>query len=87
MKVTPTGIRILLEGQRYLCALTGRELTPENCALDHRIPFASGGKHEIENVQLVVDVANRAKGTMSQEEFIELCRDVVKLHGEKDARG
>lgn len=70
----------LLDRQDRKCALTGRPLTPESCSLDHRIPISRGGDHDITNCQLVVPEANAAKGTMSQEDFLALCRDVARAH-------
>ena len=81
-RVTIKDMRNMLEKQNYRCALTGRKLTPENCAMDHIVPLAHGGAHSIENAQLVVSDANNAKGILTMEEFIELCRDVVR-HAEK----
>ena len=63
------------------CALTGRVLTPETVSLDHIVPLSRGGGSTLDNIQFVTREANQAKSTMSQEEFIELCRDVVKTHG------
>ena len=67
----------LIESQDYRCALTGRELTPETATLDHKHPQAEGGDHERENVWWIHEDVNRAKGTMSTEDFIRLCRDVA----------
>lgn len=70
----------LIERQGYRCALSGRELTPEAASIDHRIPISRGGAHDLGNVQIVHHQVNSAKGTMTAEEFIALCRDVVKHH-------
>jgi len=71
-------LRALLERQGKRCALTGRELTPRNCVPDHITPVAGGGTGSIDNIQIVLSVVNRAKQTMSNEEFIAMCRDVVR---------
>ena len=73
-----THVLKLIKTASYRCALTGRKLTPETAALDHCIPVSRGGKHEIANAQLLHRDVNRAKGTLTNEEFIDLCRDVVK---------
>lgn len=70
----------MLEDQDYRCALTGWELTPENCQGDHIVPLIRGGGYGMDNVQLVVDVVNTAKHTMTNEEFIEMCNAVARLH-------
>lgn len=76
----------LLEKQDYRCALTGRELTPDDIAVDHIIPISCGGDFSIKNSQLVSKSVNRAKHTMSQEEFITLCRSVSETQRSKQTR-
>lgn len=72
-------IRGLFDDQGGRCALTGRELTPGvNASLDHRVPRSLGGKHELGNVRWVDLRANLAKQNLSEEEFLRLCRDVVR---------
>ena len=67
----------MIADQGYRCALTGRQLTPETASLDHKVPLGRGGVHAIENIWIVHEDANRAKGTMTAEEFVALCREVV----------
>lgn len=67
----------LLEYQQYRCALTGRRLTPETAALDHIVPIRLGGAHVIENAQVLHKDVNRAKGVLTNEEFLTICREVV----------
>jgi len=74
---TSRQLRKLIEQQGYRCALTGRELTPDTAFVDHVTPVSRGGSNVIENLQVVHADVNEAKGTMTQEEFIQLCRDVV----------
>ena len=73
----------LLQKQRFLCALSGRELTPSSAVLDHIIPVARGGEHRIENAQVLDAEVNRAKGTLTNDEFLELCRQITatRAHG------
>ena len=73
----------LLKCQHYRCALTGRSLTPDMASLDHIVPVRCGGKHLVENTQVLHRDVNRAKTTMTNEEFIRLCREVVEhaAHG------
>jgi len=75
--VNAEAVRRLLKSQGYRCAMTGRVLTPETAALDHIVPRARGGISTIGNAQVVLAVVNQAKGTMTAEEFIQLCREVV----------
>jgi 5-methylcytosine-specific restriction endonuclease McrA len=74
---TSRQLRKLVDRQGYRCALTGRELTPDAAFVDHVTPVSSGGSSAIENLQVVHADVNEAKGTMTQDEFIQLCRDVV----------
>lgn len=75
--VTTTTVLGLLEEQSYRCALTGRPLTPKTAALDHILSIQRGGEHSIENTQVLHYDVNRAKGTMTNEEFVGLCEEVV----------
>lgn len=77
-KVTPKNLLRLLEQQSYRCAISGMELTPIESSLDHIMPLAKGGKHIISNVQIVVPEINRMKGTMSSDDFVAVCRLVVR---------
>jgi 5-methylcytosine-specific restriction endonuclease McrA len=76
-RISKTEIMELIEAQGYKCALTGRALTPETASLDHKTPLARGGKNEVANLQVIDKFVNLAKSTMTQDEFIQLCRDVV----------
>ena len=82
----PTAKRILrlVELQKYQCALTGLPLTPDDANLDHIVPIASGGKHEMGNVQVVHKIINRMKSTLPQNEFIQWCRCVAEFADAKN---
>lgn len=67
----------LLDHQNRRCALTGQKLTPGTAALDHIVPVCHDGEHCIENAQVLHKDVNRAKGTLTNEQFIQLCREVV----------
>jgi 5-methylcytosine-specific restriction endonuclease McrA len=75
--VTTDNVLRLIEWQHYRCALTGRALTPETASLDHIVPVRSGGEHRIENTQVLHRDVNWAKTTMTTDEFVQLCREVV----------
>ena len=75
--ITQRALLTLLQAQGYRCALTGRPLDADSATLDHRVPIARGGEHAVENVWIVHSDANRAKGTLTAEEFIRLCSDVI----------
>lgn len=76
----------LVERQGYRCALTDRELNPKTASLDHVIPTGKGGEHLITNTQVLHKAVNRAKGTMTNEEFVAMCREVVE-HDERKRSG
>ena len=76
-RVTTANVMQLLEHQGYRCALTGRRLQPATASLDHITPIRSGGEHVIENTQVLHKDVNRAKSTLTNEEFVQLCREVV----------
>ncbi len=76
-KVTAGRILELIERQNYRCAISGRELTPETASLDHKIPLSKGGDHSLANIWIVHVHVNSAKGTMTIEEFVAMCKDVT----------
>lgn len=75
--VTAKMVMDLVESQKFRCSLSGRVLTPETASLDHVVPLGRGGAHDISNVSVVDHQVNSAKGTMTVDEFVKLCRDVT----------
>lgn len=67
----------MVESQQHRCALSGIKIEPDNANLDHKTPLSRGGTDELENLQWLDKEVNRAKGAMTNEEFISLCRRVV----------
>ncbi len=76
--ITAKQVMGLVHKQSFLCAISGRTLTPETASLDHIVALGRGGQHAIDNVWVVDHQVNTAKGTLSLDEFIEVCRDVVR---------
>ena len=74
--VTRVAILQLLEDQQYQCTLTGRSLEPQTSYIDHIIPLSCGGEHRLSNIQILHRDVNRAKGTLSNDEFIAMCGEV-----------
>jgi 5-methylcytosine-specific restriction endonuclease McrA len=68
----------ILKSQGYRCALTGRRLTPATAALDHIHAISRGGTHQTGNIQILHKDVNRAKATLTNEEFIDMCREVIR---------
>jgi hypothetical protein len=77
-RATATQLKELVERQKYKCALSGISLTPETAQLDHVVALSDGGSNSIDNLQWLDGVVNRAKGTMSQDEFVAMCVRVAK---------
>ena len=68
----------LLKKQKYACALTGRQLTPQTAELDHISPVSKNGSDDIVNLQILHKDINRMKRTMGNTEFIDVCFEVVQ---------
>jgi len=68
-----------LEAQNYRCALTGDLLIPGyNCSLDHIVHKSKGGKlDDLDNLRWVTIDANRARGTLEDDEFVAMCQRVI----------
>ena len=58
---------------------------PAEANIDHIIPLVKGGKHVVSNIQILHKEVNLAKGSLTQEEFIALCREVV-AHADADSK-
>jgi 5-methylcytosine-specific restriction endonuclease McrA len=72
-------LKALLEKQNHQCALTGRKLQIGiNASIDHIIPRSKGGKDTIDNLQWVDLDVNFSKSDLSQDEFINLAKEIVE---------
>ena len=72
-ELTRDDVTRLIERQRFRCALSGWPLTPQTATLDHIVAVTRGGAHQVDNVQVLHRDVNRAKCTMTNEEFVALC--------------
>lgn len=73
-------------GDHFQCSLTGRPLdwnNPSDYQYDHKVPIARGGDNTINNLQILCTEANQAKGHLTDEEFIELCKEIIQHQGYK----
>ena len=52
--------------------------SPIAVEVDHIVPETRGGSDELSNLRLVCTRANEAKGNMMDDEFLELCRNVIR---------
>lgn len=73
-EIVPFDLWKIAKKQKLICPLSGIKLTNENISLDHIIPFANGGKHIPENLQLVAIEINMMKLDHSIEEFKNLVK-------------
>ena len=55
------------------CALSGWPISPKQFELDHIVSMNDGGTDDVENLQAVHPLVNRAKGTMGNDQFIAMC--------------
>jgi 5-methylcytosine-specific restriction endonuclease McrA len=86
-RVTAGQLKSLIEAQGFRCNLTGRMLDPSTASVDHITPLCEGGDHVITNLQILHKDVNAAKGTLSHDEFVSMCREVVDWidkRGDKD---
>ena len=69
--------------ENQTCYLTGRKINIkiDEYQLDHKVPLSRGGKSSLENMGLTCKEANYAKHNLTEEEFVELCKEVVIHHG------
>jgi len=54
------------------CYFSKTDLTESSFGIDHKIPLKRGGTHNIENLVVVAQEINKAKGDMTDEEFMSL---------------
>lgn len=77
-------LRQLWDEQKGRCAITGEVMVPGSTAsIDHIIPKSRGGSNEKSNLQWVLLNINRSKWDMTHDEFVAVCRSVVR---EQDRR-
>lgn len=80
IKLLPFDLWKLAKKQRCKCALTGVMLTKDNISLDHIQAVSLGGNNNIENLRLVTKQVNIAKQSMTDQEFIQLCKSVIDFY-------
>lgn len=73
----------LLEKQDYKCALSGRELRPENTRATHATPLRKDGGHTLENIILVDDDVDLLKKNKSVREAVDIAADIIATAGKQ----
>lgn len=75
----------LITGQKYKCALTGRELTPMNTEVELRRPKISleQGRAAIDNHYLVDKAPSQLCRYLSEDEIIDLAAEVIRYRGKE----
>ena len=81
-RATAKDLASIWKAQRGRCALTGRRLD-RTAQLDHKLPKARGGGDEPENLQWLCREANLAKRELTDQEFADLCSDVMAWIGRR----
>lgn len=73
----------MMKEQDYKCALTGRELTPDNTEVELREPFRERGRTEIDNHYIVVrDLAYTARH-VKEEAIVQLAAEIIQYRGKE----
>jgi hypothetical protein len=77
----------MMREQEYKCALTGRELTPDNTEVELREPFRERGRTEIDNHYIIVrDLAYTARH-VKEESIIQLAAEIIQYRGKEFGYG
>ena len=71
----------LIQGQNYKCALTGRELTPDNTEVELRDPNLETGRGEHANLYLVIRPLAHVARYVPESEIVELAAEIIKARG------
>lgn len=79
-------LKKLWEEQQGCCAITREVLIPGvNASLDHILPVSRGGRSIKKNLQWVTSNINHAKWDRTTEEFIQICRTVVRVYDQRES--
>lgn len=64
--------------QEYMCFFTGLSLDVASLRLAHIVPASDGGTFDVDNLAWTSHQINRMMGTMTGQEFVDLCRKIAK---------
>lgn len=71
----------LIQGQEYKCALTGRELTPENTEVELRDPYRTEARGESKNLYMVIRPLSYMARYVSECEIVNLAAEIISARG------
>lgn len=74
--VKKVNIRRVIERCGDRCQFCGVDTSSVGRTIDHILPLKRGGSHEEANLQVLCATCNRAKSTMTMEEFVAVEREV-----------
>lgn len=80
--ITPFELWKIAKQQKLICPISGHRLTNQNMSPDHIIHRVNGGKTIPSNIRIVTIAVNTARNSMSDNELIKLCQDIVN-HNKK----
>jgi len=73
-------------GNPPICYLTGRKIdyfNPSTFHIEHKMPVSRGGSSDLSNLAIAWPFGNLAKATLTTNEFIAFCREVVNYQDNK----
>jgi len=79
--VSPRRMMEKIKAQGFCCFFSGDQLDRQDASIDHVVPLSKGGRHEVDNLELVHTAVNRMKGTLTAEEFVSWCVKVAVHSG------
>lgn len=82
-KITAFDLWKIAKRQKMKCALSGKQLTRGNISCDHISPRSKGGLNISSNIQLVDFDLNLMKSGHKENEFIQLCWEIVDFNFSK----
>ena len=74
-EITLSDLDNLFDGKCYLC---GKPITPEECHIEHKIPFSKGGTNSIDNIGFTCSMCNKLKGKLTPDEFLDKLDRILK---------
>lgn len=82
------GLIIKLEASEYCCHYSGLKITPGfSASIDHRVPRAKGGSHDLSNLVWCHTQINKLKKDYSEKEFINRSANILVELNYLDSKG